>query len=131
VAPSEFTARLRDTEARLIQCLRHLGPSHGVIGYNAGRELKRMPSEVYWGGLGSWGIRRLDLSPAEYARHAAALGRLRPDRDDDGNVTTASVSMWAPLPGPPDDFLRADIGFELGREEAEVLVDHIRQRHPD
>ena len=53
------------------------GPSQGVIGYSAGRDLKRMPSEVYWGGLGSWGIRRLDLSPAEYAKRAAALGRLQ------------------------------------------------------
>ena len=25
-----------------------------MIGYTAGRDLKRMPSEVYWGGLGAW-----------------------------------------------------------------------------
>lgn len=38
--------------------------------------------------------------------------------------------MWAPMPDPPDDFLQAEIGFELRRDEAQLLVDHIRERHP-
>ena len=87
--PREFVRRLRDTEARLIDCLRHLGPTRASSATAAGRKLKRMPSEAYWGGLGSWGLRRLDLSLAEYGQRAAALGRLRPDRDDDGNATRA------------------------------------------
>jgi len=130
VPAAEFAGRLRNDEARLIDCLRHLGPNNGVIGYTAGRDLKRMPSEAYWGGLGSWGVRQLDLSLAEYAQRAAALGRLRPDRDDDGNATVRSVSMWARLPTAPTDFLRGDISFELRRSEAEFLVDQIRQHHP-
>ena len=130
VAPAEFASRLRDREARLIDCLRHLGPNRGVIGYTAGRDLKRMPSEVYWGTLGSWGLRRLDLSLGEYAQRASALARLKPDRDDDGNVATSSVSMWAPMPDAPPDFLHADIDFDLRRSEAQLLVDHIRQRRP-
>jgi hypothetical protein len=130
VPPAEFARRLRDTEARLIDCLRHLGPNQGVLGYSAGRELKRLPSEAYWGGLGSWGLRRLDLSLAEYGKRAAALGRLRPDRDDDGNATKRAVSMWASMPGPPPDFLEIELTFDLSPEEAQLLVDHIRQRHP-
>lgn len=130
VAPGEFTHRLRDAESRLIDCLRHLGPNQGVIGYSAGRNLKRLPSEAYWGGLGSWGMRLLDLSLAEYGSRAAALGRLRPERDDDGNATAHRVSMWAPLPEPPEGFLAADITFDLRRDEARVLADHVRERHP-
>ena len=130
VAPADFARRLRDDEARLIGCLRHLGPNNGVIGYTAGRDLKRMPSEAYWGGLGSWGLRRLDLSIAEYGQRAAALGRLQPERDDDRNATARAVSMWAPIPSPPEDFLRGEITLELRREEAQVLVDHIRRHHP-
>ena len=38
VAPADFARRLRDSEARLIDCLRQLGPNQGVIGYTAGRE---------------------------------------------------------------------------------------------
>lgn len=130
VPPADFARRLRDTEAQLIDCLRHLGPNQGVIGYSKGRELKRLPSEAYWGGLGSWGLRRLDLSLPEYGKRAAALGRHRPDRDDDGNATKRAVSMWASMPAPPDEFLETDMTFDLRPEEARLLVDHIRRQHP-
>ena len=129
VPPHEFARRLRDTEARLIDCLRHLGPNQGVIGYTAGRELKRMPSEIYWGGLGSWRVRRFDYSLAEYARRASAFGRLR-DRDDDGNVTVPAAAMWSEMPEPPGDFLDSEISFELRESEAQLLAEHIRQQHP-
>ena len=127
----EFARRLRQDESRLIDCLRPLGRNQGVIGYTAGRDLKRMPSEIYWGGLGTWGIRRLDLSIAEYGQRASALGRLRPERDDDGNPTKPAASMWASVPPPPDNFLHGEITFELRPDEAQVLADCIRQRHPN
>ena len=130
VAPGDFFRRLREDEIRLIDRLRHLGSGQGVIGYWAGRNLKRMPSGIYWGGLWDWGIRRLPLGLGEYAQRAAAFGRYRAARDDDGNVTDTTDSMWAPLPPPPERFLRADIDFELLRDEARALVDNIRYRHP-
>ncbi|MXW62599.1 MAG: hypothetical protein F4003_12575 [Acidimicrobiaceae bacterium] len=127
--PVEFSRRLRDDEARLIDCLR-LGGDQGVIGYRLGRNLKTMPSALYWSGLRKWGLRRLDWSIGEYARRAATLRGARPERDDDGNPAMRSVSMWAELPPAPDDFLRADLNFDLGPGEAQVLVDHIRRNHP-
>ena len=129
VPPNEFASRLREDEARLIDCLRHLGPNQGVIGYTAGRDLKRMPSAAYWGGLGAWGLRRLDLSLTEYGKRAAALGRLRPERDDDENATKRAVSMWAAISPPPEGFLQSDVTFDLGPDEAQVLVDHIQWHH--
>jgi hypothetical protein len=131
VRPAEFGRRLRDREALLIECLRSVGPGEGVIGYSAGRDLKRMPSEIYWGGLESWGIRRFDLTITQYGQSAAALNRLASERDDDGNPTDSAPSMWAGLPGPPEDFLDADADFDLREQEAEFLVDSIRRRHPD
>ena len=131
VAPGDFFRRLRDDEARLIDCLRHLGPGQGVIGYQAGRNLKRMPSAIYWGGLWEWGLRRLPLGIGEYAQQAATFGRYRAARDDDGNVTDPTRSMWAPLPHPPDDFLHADIGFDLRRDEASALVENIHRKNPE
>lgn len=130
VAPADFARRLREDEARLIDCLRPLGPNQGVIGYTAGRELKRMPSVAYWGGLGVWGLRQLPLSIAEYGQRAAILGRQRPERDDDRNTTVAAPSMWAPIPPAPDDFLGSESDFELRRDEAQVLVDYIRRHCP-
>ena len=131
VSPGEFPNRLRQDEARLIDCLRDLGANQGVIGYTAGRDLKRMPSEVYWGGLGAWGIRRLDLSLGEYGKRASTLGRVQHERDDDGNVTKQAMLMWPVDPPVPDDFLQRDIAFELDSDEAQFLADRIRRRHPD
>lgn len=133
VAPGDFFQRLRRHEARLIDCLRHLGPGQGVIGYRAGRNLKRMPSDIYWGALWDWGLRRLPLSLGEYAQRAAVMGRYRALRDDDGHVTDTSDSMWAFLPDPPDDFLSpdAEINFEIGPEEAGILIDNITRRHQE
>ncbi len=130
VTPGDFFRRLRNDEARLIDCLRHLGGGQGVIGYRAGRNLKRLPSSIYWVSLWDWGIRRRPLSLSEYAQQASAFGRYRASRDDDGNVTDITHSMWATLPPPPDDFLQSDIDFELRPLEAQILVGSIRRRHP-
>ena len=131
VAPGDFFRRLRHDETRLIGCLRHLGPGRGVIGYYAGRNLKRMPSDIYWGALWDWGLRRLPLGIGEYAQRAAALGGFAPVLDDDGHVTDRTGFMWAPLPDPPEGFLEEDITFELSGEEAETLRDSFQHRHSD
>lgn len=130
VAPGDFFRRLRRYEALLIDCLRHLGPGKGVIGYRAGRNLKRMPSSIYWGGLWDWGLRRMPLELGEYAQRAAALGRYREVRDDDGSVTDPSSSMWAPLPPAPEGFLDDEITFELSREEALAIRDNVQRKQP-
>ncbi|MFZ6005775.1 MAG: DUF6361 family protein [Actinomycetota bacterium] len=129
-SPAAFSARLRYDETRLIDCLRHLGPNQGVQGYTSGKELQRMPSEAYWGGLGSWGVRRLDLSISEYGRSLESFACSHADLDDDSNPVVRSRSMWAAMPPAPSSFLREEVGFDLTAEEAALLVDHIRRRHP-
>ncbi len=131
VAAKDFSRRLRHYEARLIDCLRHLGPGEGVIGYVAGRRLKTMPSQLYWGGLRAFGLRRLPLSIAEYGRGAGSWGRHRAMRDDDGNVTGGMALMWGSLPDPPKDFLDTDISFELTSDEAQVIVDSVQRNQPE
>ena len=129
VAPGDFFRRLHHDEALLIDRLRHLGPGNGVIGYQAGRNLKRMPSSIYWGGLGDWGLRRLPLSLGEYAQRAAGAGKLA-ILDDDGKVTDPSSPMWAPLPPAPEGFLEEEITFELRSEEAAAIVDNVQRKQP-
>jgi len=54
----------------------------GVIGRTAGATLKRMPSAIYWSGLGVWGLRRFQGSQQEY--HASVdqiYSRRAPDAD--------------------------------------------------
>ena len=130
VPPAEFASKLRDYEAELIACLLR-GPNEGVIGRVAGRNLKRMPSDIYWSGLGAWGIRRRDLSIVEYSHQATVLGRLRPERDNDGNAVEPTTSMWAAIPEAPESFPTGEITFELEPAEAQVLTEGIRRHHPD
>ncbi len=125
----DFSRRLRDYEARLIDCLRHLGQGQGVIGYVAGRQLKTMPSGIYWGSLRVFGLSRLHLSLSEYGRVAGSWGRHRV-HDDDGHVTSGLVSMWRSLPEPPEGFLDKNITFELTREEAQVITESVQRHQP-
>lgn len=131
VPPASFARKLRDCEAKLIDCLRHLGPNQGVIGRIVGRSLRRMPSDIYWGSMAAWGIRRFPLSIAEFGQRIAARERLRIERDEDGNATEPSALMWASVPDEPPDFLDTDISFKLEPDEAQVLIDGIRRHHPD
>ncbi|MCB0964514.1 MAG: hypothetical protein KDA98_14640 [Acidimicrobiales bacterium] len=129
VSASQFARRLRRDEAQLIESLRHLGPDNGVIGYHARGQLLRMPSTAYWGGLGSWGIRRHDLSLAEYGRAVEAFWPREAERDDDGVAANRSQTMWTAMPPAPDGFPDVDLTFELTRSEAELVREHIVQRH--
>ncbi len=129
--PAEHARRLREAEVKLIDCLRHLGRGHGVIGRVAGKKLKRMPSDIYWGSMEAWGIRRPGTSMAQYEQHAVSRGRLRPERDDDGNATKLVTSVWTAVPAPPENFLDRKLTFELTPDEAQVLADGIRRRHPE
>lgn len=129
VAPADFPAALRRAEVRLMDRLAHLGPGQGVIGFHSRNTLKRLPSEVYWGGLGSWGVRRDDLSIAEYGRQLGRDRGLR-IRDDDGEAVGRHRSPWAAYLPAPDGFLDGDIDFALTAEEATALVGLISARHP-
>lgn len=131
VPPASFARKLRDYEAELIDCLRHLRSNQGVIGSIAGRSLRRMPSDIYWGSMAAWGIRRFPLSIAEYGQQIAARARLRTERDEDGNATEPSAPMWAAVPPEPPGSLKGDIDFKLEPDEAQVLIDGIRRHHPD
>ena len=101
-----------------------------MIGYYAKQDLRRMPSDIYWGGLGAWGIRWPQSNLAGYAQQAATIGRSKPERDNDGKAAVRTTSLWAQVPPPPADFLKANLDFKLRPEEAHFLVNLIRQQHP-
>jgi hypothetical protein len=62
VPSSMFAPRARESEVRLINTLAASGDSTGTIGVLARKGLKRLPSSIYWQGLGAWGIRRFQGS---------------------------------------------------------------------
>jgi hypothetical protein len=127
---TQFASRLRNDEATLIECLRNGGEKSGVQGYASGKNLKRMPSSAYWGGLRIWGIRKRDWSIADYGRN---ITRLRASKKADGADETISNSLttiWNDMPQAPADFLSASIDFKLTSEEAQFIIQRIRESNP-
>lgn len=55
---TQLAAEGRAMEIRLSDALKAGGESDGIIGRLAGSRLQRLPSSVYWAGLGAWGIRQ-------------------------------------------------------------------------
>ena len=110
----------------------------GVIGYDAGFNLQRLPSVVYWQGLGEYGIRRFHGSLADYHRSLDGYRRrLHEFKNEDGGARGDGEELaerfqpnWdAHLPEPPPD-LWTETTLELTSVEAEYLVERIRFTKP-
>jgi hypothetical protein len=134
VPAREFTARARKAELALVQPLLESDDQAGVFGKTAGNSLKRLPSSVYWTGLGAWGIRRFAASQDEYHHRVDALyaRRARSQDDDDLEVMPDRVAVtWHPrLPKPPEGFPER-LDFALTPEEASFLRDRLVETHGD
>ncbi|MBW0365851.1 DUF6361 family protein [Ensifer adhaerens] len=107
---------VREAEFRLSEALLKGGETIGVIGREAGRGLKRLPSSVYWAGLAALGIRLMSGTQ----RSCLAFG---PD-----GLSDRDMPIWSPsLPERPADLYEATT-FNLTSEEAEFLRDRIANR---
>jgi hypothetical protein len=132
VAASEIVQRGRREETRLINELVEAGERDGVIGIEARETLQRLPSNVYWQGLGLWRIRLFPGSQEQYHR---ALDRfyLRDAEqlnDDKEPVAGRRRANWDPrLPPIPAGFPK-DCSFRLTRTEAEYLRDRVTGSRP-
>lgn len=110
--------KARDYEIRLINALIRGGETRNVIGSEALETLKRLPSDVYWAGMLTFGIRRFQGS-------RATCLELKPGEAE---------ALWAAgLPDPPKKFLNtgSKIEFTLRPEEADFIRDRLTQQAPD
>lgn len=136
VSSSEVADAGRELEYQITESLLEGGEEEGVFGKEAGRKLKRLASEVYWGGLGEWGIRRYDGSKRRYHEALDAIyrrrDRLASEAEDGGPARDPFSRTWDPgLPDPPDYFPEKPLTFSLTREEAEYLRERVKVSHPD
>ena len=131
---SKIAARARQAELNLSSRMLTAGDGSGVFGSQAGMALKRLPSEVYWGGLGSWGIRTFQGHMWAYFRsldgfYQRSAQFQRTPRDPEGR--SAPPANWHPhLPDPPPGFPYENVAVDLRREDAEYLRDRIQARYP-
>lgn len=131
VPETQLRAEARDLEIRLTDALKAGGESNGIIGRDAGPRLQRLPSSVYWAGLGAWGIR---VFPGSIDSLFVALrGRRRSRGTSDGEDVLAGTqvpAIWIPgLPQMPDDLLERAV-FRLTTDEAQFLVDRLVATQP-
>ena len=109
VRSDEIAEAARELEYRVTESLKNSDDQEGVFGREAGRRLKRLASDVYWGGLGEWGIRRYDGSKSRYHEALDAIYRHRRRLADQSENCGAEVDpfsrTWHPgLPEPPESF---------------------------
>jgi hypothetical protein len=137
-----FADEARRMEIGIVKALIASGDdTGGVFGKRAGGGLKRLPSSVYWAGLGMWQIRRFQGSQDQYH---AAIENIYSRRSTRGHSETSArrrgegldaiqegaAITWHPkLPKAPLGFPE-ETGIHLLREEAQFIQDQIVTTHP-
>lgn len=126
----------RKREVALVGGLLKGDDAAGVFGKRAGGQLERLPSSVYWSGLGAWGLRQFTWSQDEYHRAVDAVYERRKDRGrrarvaeargegDDAAGGLAGVTWHPKLPPPPAGF-PDEASVRLTADEAEFLREQV------
>jgi uncharacterized protein DUF6361 len=131
VASGKIAARARSEELQLVEHLARAGEKDGVIGIEARKKLKRLPSNVYWTGLRDWGIRQFEGSQDQYHRsldrYYTHLKSHRVLKEDPEGLPPPSPNWHAHIPEPPSGFPE-NASLTLRRKEAEYLRDQILER---
>ena len=86
IGSERAVAKGRRLEISLIDALAESADTRGVIGIDARKSLKLLPSTIYWRGLESWGIRLFRGTQPQYFRWLDRYYALpqRVIRNDDG-----------------------------------------------
>jgi len=128
LSESQLRSEARGLEVRLADALSAGGERKGIIGRDAGPRLQRLPSSVYWSGLGSWRIRTF-LGSMD-SLFASLPARKRHSTTDPDELSQRRDSVWVgTLPDPPTDLLQKAT-FRLTAEEAQFIVDRLVNAQP-
>src|SRR5690606_16447318 len=114
--PEQMAERFRNSEFTLIEALLRGGETQNVIGQEARRTLKRLPSAVYWAAIGRWGLCTRPISLTTYFRRATDVRHLaeRATRTEEGEAGQflPDDGFDPHLPPPPDRWLHS-VDFAL------------------
>lgn len=136
ISSGQIADKGRRAETDLIDAIQQSDDSEGNIGTLAGHALVRLPSNIYWQGMGVWGIRIFRGSQAQYhrsldrhyiqlVRHGARLSE-RDNEHDDLVVPNWHAGLIAPAPGFPKE-----CSLSLTHREAAYLAERIRLSSSD
>lgn len=132
VSEAKLRTEARNTELRLADALKAGGEAKGIIGREAGSRLQRLPSSVYWAGLGAWGIRLFPGSLDSLFVTLRGRGHSRAASvGEDALACMQAHAVWNPaIPQMPSDLLER-ANFLLSNEEAQFLIDRLIASQPD
>lgn len=127
VPSHEIESRSRESEIALINTLLNAGEQDGVIGRVARKDLKILPSYMYWSGLGIWGIRRFEGSLQQYFRSLDGYykEKQRVVHSNDREPVSTIWHNWDPHVIPPPKGFPYEAHLPLSVDEAEYLHDKI------
>jgi Family of unknown function (DUF6361) len=138
---TELPAQARKLEVDLVKVLSESDDKAGVFGRRAGGDLQRLPSSVYWAGLGKWQIRRFNGSQDQYQNGIDAIYKSRKNRHRaeemarhrgeglDAVGGLSSLTWHTKIPVPPAEFPEA-VTIHLTQEEAQFIQDQIVTTQP-
>lgn len=122
--------KAREQETKLIEVLSNSDDAKGALGSRAGITLRRLPSEIYWQGLGRLEIRQFPGGRTAYHRSfdRFAVRQTRHIKTDDGeDIGYAERQNWdVGLPAPPAGFPKA-CSLALTRAEAMYLMERVQR----
>lgn len=124
--PAAILSTAESYERSLIEAIRKSGDLEGLIGRQAGTKVRTLPSQIYWGGLASYGILTAGISRQQISHPADPV-------DDSDELTERRFGHWSPtLPARPAGFpYEVPDGFALSPEEAGWLRERILTSVPD
>jgi len=132
-SPNQLMTEARNLEIRLANALKAGGEAKGVIGSEAGASLRRLPSSVYWAGLGTWGIRHFPGSIDSYFSSIRDLrrGRQRLHESEDAASDVHVTRIWHSALPPMPKGLMEKTSFRLTTEEAQFIIDRLIAEQPE
>ena len=126
----------RDVQDNLRKVLQE-GNERGIIGRDAGRDVVRLPANIYWSALADLGIATQRISESTYQDRLSegSVGR-RVIRDDDNAIhPDESESLWDPTVRLshvlPAGVFPASTRLVLSKSEATLLRSRYDQVRPD
>lgn len=128
VSSSEIRRVARKREIDLIFVLQASDDPDGTIGTRAGVKLKRLPSNIYWTGLGRLGIRLFPASQDAYHRSLDGWQKRRRNlepAEEGGHVSGAPSNWHAGIPDPPPEW-PTKATLRLRQVDAQYLRERLR-----
>ncbi len=133
IPSNQFSLKARQIEIDLIKALMNSEDKEGIFGKYAGKNLKRLPSSVYWQGLGQLGIRRFKGNQSQYfqlvdrfyIKHNRNRARVE-EGELPGDGERVERNWHGSLPPVPNDFPK-NASLALTANEAEYLKECLIQ----